>query len=524
MDFGIQVGNSISQKVFRNTFCNIIGRIWSIVVTLLLTPYIIKHIGVERFGVWALVGVITGYFGLLDFGFNLSFIKYIAEFYAKKEYYKINEVINNGFIFYFIFTILIFVILLFILNPILRIFKIPPFLINETFLVVLIGIAIFGLSNALSPFLAVQIGLQRMDINNIIAIAVSIPNILGTVYFLEKGYGLIGLMVNNFIIFVILNIANFVVARKLLPGLVFNPFAFSGSMFKRLFKFGSRVQITKFSGVVASQTDKLLIAYFISIAVVTFYQLGANVVSFAVSIVSLLTSALMPAFSEIEASGKREKLIESYTHCTKYLTFFTAPLFVFIIISAAEIMNVWMGAYYERSSLIIQILSAAFLINTIAQVAVAVCYAIDKPQIMVKGSLITIFSNVFLSIILVKIFGFLGAAWGTLLAVNLGTIYFLRELHRDLEVSFKKLVEISLPYLVICIFAAVIIFVIDLSMSSFHFVNNRATAFAILFARAMIFSIIYFFGVRFNKLFNVDDIKFIQKHIPLASKWLKYLG
>ena len=63
----------ISQKVIRNTIFNTIGRFWQILIGLVLIPYIVSHIGVERYGIWAIVGVLTGYFGLLDLGAKDSF-------------------------------------------------------------------------------------------------------------------------------------------------------------------------------------------------------------------------------------------------------------------------------------------------------------------------------------------------------------------------------------------------------------------------------------------------------------------
>ena len=174
---------SISQKIIRNTTFNIIGRFWGILVALVLTPYIIRHIGIERFGIWAIIGVLTGYFGLLDFGIGTSFVKYISEFYTKKEYEKINQVVNTGFAFYSLLAILIITLSLFIITPLLTFFKIPASLYNEALFVFLLGIILFAISNALSPFGAIQGGLQRMDITNKVAIAISIPSIAGTIFF-----------------------------------------------------------------------------------------------------------------------------------------------------------------------------------------------------------------------------------------------------------------------------------------------------------------------------------------------------
>jgi len=144
-------------------------------------------------------------------------------------------------------------------------FEIPPAFHNEASFTIFVGIVLFTASNALSPFSALQVALQRMDIINKISIAVSVPSILGTIYFLENGYGLRGLMLNNAIIFVITSVINIIISFKILPGLKVNILRFDKSMFHKLFAFGCRVQLARISGVVTTQTDKFLIVYFLGV-------------------------------------------------------------------------------------------------------------------------------------------------------------------------------------------------------------------------------------------------------------------
>lgn len=515
---------SISRKIIRNTIFNAIGRVWGILVALVLTPYIIGHIGIERYGIWALIGVITGYFGLLDFGVGTSFVKYISEFYTRKEYEKINQVVNTGFVFYSIFAIFVVVLAIPFINPLLNFLNIPFNLRNEATFVFLLGIIIFGISNALSPFGAIQSGLQRMDISNKVAIAISIPNIAGTIFFLESGYGLPGLMVNNAIILVISSIANFIIAFKILPELRFSLFSFSKQMFRKLFNFGYRIQIARISGTITTCTDKILIVYFLSIGLVTFYQLGSAIVAYVMSLCLLLVSALQPAFTEIEARGERKTLVNAYLRGTKYLTFVTAPLFIFLIISASKIMIIWMGPGYEKSGLIIQILAIGWMVNTIAQVAASTCMAIDKPQSMATGSIIIVILNIFLSILLIKIFGFPGVAWGTTIAVSVGTIYFMVMLHNKLDISVKKLIGVTLPYFVICIIAAGAVFGIDAILNQFNLAISRAALSGVLFLRGLVFIGIYLAGIYYGKLFDAVDSDFFQQKIPFAQSLVKRLS
>ena len=129
---------SISGKIMKNTAYNILGKLWWILIAIFLTPYIVSKIGIERFGVWAIVGVITGYFGLLDFGIGMSFIKYIAEFHTKGEYDKINRLIDTGFTLYAIFAFMCFSLVFILRGPILKLLNVPVYLHHEAGIVLLL--------------------------------------------------------------------------------------------------------------------------------------------------------------------------------------------------------------------------------------------------------------------------------------------------------------------------------------------------------------------------------------------------
>ncbi|MBM3252517.1 MAG: hypothetical protein FJZ11_07065, partial [Candidatus Omnitrophica bacterium] len=356
MEKDLNLEPNLTKKVIRNTCFNVIGRLWYFLVTIFLTPYIIGHIGIERYGIWIFTGVLAGYFGLLDFGVGFAFIKYISEFYAKKDFAKINQLVNTGFDFYAIFSLLVVVLGFFVINPIISLLKIPPGLHSEASLVFFLGFILFGIINFVVPFVAIPSGLQRMDITNKVDIIMTIPNIAGTIFFLEKGYGLTGLMINTIAVFSVKSIVNIIINYRIMPELKFNPFSFSKDMFKKFFNYGYKVQIAYLLTIVSEHFDKLLISYFLSIGLVTFYQLGNTIVSQIRRLSLLMIPPLIPAFSEIHAKEQMNKLKDSYTKGTKYFVLLAAPLFIFMIVSAHQIMMVWMGPGYEKAAWIIQIL------------------------------------------------------------------------------------------------------------------------------------------------------------------------
>jgi O-antigen/teichoic acid export membrane protein len=503
---------SISQKIIRNTIFNAIGRFWGILVALGLTPYIIGHIGVERYGIWAIVGVLTGYFGLLDFGIGASFVKYISEFYAKKDYGRINHIVNTGFVFYAIFAILITVLGVSLINPLLTFFKIPQSLYKEAVFVFLLGIILFGVSNTLSPFGAIQGGLQRMDISNKIAIVISIPSIAGTIFFLEKGYGLPGLMVNNAIILVISSVVNIIIAFKILPELRFNFFLFGKEMFKKLFVFGYKLQLAKIYSVITLSIDKLLITYFLSIGLVTFYQLGSSFVEGIKGILLLPVPALLPAFSEIDAKGEREKLIEGYTRITRYLSFIAIPLFIFIIVSASQIMMVWMGVGYERSARIIQILTVGHLCAILAGgVGNPILQAMARTEVEMKAGLINVIINLPLSIFLIIQFGFIGAAIGTMLSWIVASIYYFMKLHQIIHLPVGPFLRSTfLKTTILCLVLALPVWVVAIFMNQLLGDASRLSALIVLLIQALLFWSGYFFALFLIKPLDKVDIRLLH--------------
>ncbi len=502
----------VARKIIRNTFFNIIGRFWGILTALLLTPYIIDRIGIERYGIWAITGVVTGYFGLLDFGIGTSFVRYMAEYYTLRDFRKINEAVNTGFVFYSVVAALIIVPAFYLVGPLVNLFNIPQELRSEAEFVLLLGILLFAVSGALSPFAAVPGGLQRMDITNKAAIAVSVPGIIGTIAFLEAGWGLPGLMINNAILLAAGGTVNICIAFRILPELKFNPMLCSREMFRRLSGFGVRLQIARIASMVSVNMDKLLIGYFLSIGLVAFYQLGSSIVEKTKSVALLFLSALVPAFSEIDASGGREKLVEGYLRGTKYLAFISVPLFVFVIISAPQIMRVWMGEGYEKSAWIIRITGAGWLCAVLAGVRGAVVQAIARPGMEMKAGLVAVALNLPLSIIFIARFGFMGVAFGTLIALFFSAVYGFVILHQEIRLPLRRFRETSIiTAAAVCISAAVPVWGLTTVISEFAAPQGRMAGLLIFIAQAVLFFSVYLMALLYIRPLNHTDVMLLAR-------------
>lgn len=511
------MAEKISHKIIRNTVYNSIGRFWGILIGFFLTPFIIHRIGLERYGILAISGTITGYFGLLDLGIGSSFGRFIAAFHTSREPAKIGEVVGIGLVFYTIVGTIVTVVACVLLNPLIEFFKIPHALHDEAFIVFMAGILLFVVSGIGSVFVAVQVGLQRMDLMNKIAMAMSVVSIAGTVFVLGRGFGLLGLMANNALILMLGVLINVAVACMLVPDAMTKGIVFSKAMFRQLFSFGWRMQIARISGLVVTQIDKLLIVSFLSVGLVTYYQLGSAIVLSVAAFAGLLTSSLMPAFTELDIRQGRAQLVAAYMRSTKYLAFIIVPLFVFLIFSASRIMTVWMSQPCAQAAFVIRVLAAGWMINTIAQVATSMCVAINKPQFMARSSLIIVVLNLIGSTLLIKLFGFSGAAWGTMIAITTGTVYFTIELHRTLGISLKDFAAVTVPYVLTSCVATGVTMAAGMANPLTAMGMDRGWQAATLFVQGSIFTASYLTGVFVFKFFGKSDIVYLKQTIFPAT-------
>ncbi len=497
---------SLSRKIIRNTLFNFIGRFWNLIVTLLLTPYIVSKLGTQAYGAWSLIFVVVSYLGVLDLGVGTSFVKYVAEYHVKKEYATLNGLLSTGFIFYLGLSVPVIAVAFLFGDDILRLFKIPTDLMREAYLVLVLAAAILSLSNAFSIFQGVIIGLQRMDVTNIIAFAVSVPNIVGTILLLHLGYGLRGLIANEALIFALTAILLMVVSFRLFPELKVHPSFCSRASLRKLVNYGAKVQVTQLADLASYQMGKVWLGFFVGLNSVTFFELGSKVALTGKRLSRVMISAVMPAASEIEAKQDEETLRQLYLRGSKYLALVASPLMLFLAFAAPLLVRAWMGPGYELSVLVVQALSLGYLAHLLAGVGTAIIKGVGKPEYETQYTLLLLFLEIVLGIALVIKLGFVGVLIATPLALTLSSLYFMVLFHRFLEMSLVQFArDVFLKPIVASLLAGMCFFVVYYVLSQFLLLQGRMVCLGVLALGGLVFTGAYFGLIWYSRYLDEYD-------------------
>jgi O-antigen/teichoic acid export membrane protein len=488
------MSSSLRDKVIKNTFYHFAAQAFGFLSPFVLTPLIIMHIGQTEFGIYAIVLGFIGTFGLLDFSFSASFIKFISEHYNQGKTEELNKTINTGLFFYIVFTLLICVIVLIFSESILRLINIPADLFELAQFSLYISLIIFFIATSSTIFVSVLISIQKMYLNSIIGLVINIINFVVTYLLLVSGYGLRGILYAQLVAVTVSVFFNIFLAFREVPGIRISPSYFSRITFKTMGSFGLQMQVSRFSTFLSEKYDEFLLGYFTTLGNVTYFNLANRVTRLGKFFPLQLFQQVAPVAAELNAKKEENKLNELFFEATKYLTVFSAPIFLYILIFAELIIDTWMGPGYEITVYLLRFLAIGQLVNLlISAPGNSIIPNLGKPKFLMYEGLINLGVNLVLSFLLIKYYGILGAAIGTSVATIVSSFYlyftsaaYFKE--NPLTFIFRSLFK---PLIISTILCTVMFGIYFISDKYVNFAQNRITGLVLILVTSGIFFLIY---------------------------------
>ncbi len=419
-----------TRRVFGNTLSLILVRLGGILVIFALTPYIVEQLGLEAYGLWAILGSIAWYFGLLDFGIGAAFVKYIAEYTAQGAFRRVQQVITFGLIFYLLLGLLLAPLALLVVRWLVGLLQLSSALVPIAVNGFLLVFVYFFLSNALGVFGALLNGQEQMKTTSLVTVAGQVVYAATVVGFLHLGYGIYGLVTASILQTLFTALVCYIIARRKFGPLFIHPARFEWPVLRRLFAFGGWMQITNAASVINMQSDRLVIGGFINVTSVTYYEIGNKLAMLVRAVPLAFLSALLPTASALEAAGQRDQLDRAYVRASRNLMLIYMVLAGFIVGAAIPLVRVWMGQDYPYAPLVAVLLIAGYLVNMLTGVGTTMVRAMGKPRYEAYYTLMGSTLNIVLTVILAPRFGLFGVLVGTVLGLGVSSVWFLWLFHR----------------------------------------------------------------------------------------------
>jgi O-antigen/teichoic acid export membrane protein len=368
----------------RNTAFNLVGSIVPLGVALVATPYVIRGLGVERFGVLSLVWAILWYASYFDLGLTRATTKFTSEAIGKSQTKSIPAILWTSLRVQCILgTVASLLVCLF--TPLLvgRILHIPAALSAESrwaFYEVAATIPFFLGAGIMSALLA---GAHRFDLVNAVKIPANSLMFLLPALGVLLHYRLPGIVLLLFLSRVLMAVVLLVVCWNLFPNLV-SWRARDIIITRPMLKLGGWVALSNFLAPLIIYLDRFVVGSVLSLAAITFYSVPSEMVSRLQFIPGSISGVLFPAFSHVHGQN-RGRLIRLYVRSLKSTVLVVGPVAVLLYAFAPDILRLWLGPEFSRQSCpALQILSIGLLLTSVGQIPGNLLDGIGRPDLRAK--------------------------------------------------------------------------------------------------------------------------------------------
>lgn len=465
MDADTTKDSLIRRRVAVSTVSNYAGKIFSLGIAFLLTPFFLRELGPSVYGLWALVNSTLAYGALLDLGISNAITKYVSEYRARGQMKEAQSLVATGLSLYSALGILIMLLSLGLASLFPLIFRLPTAQHTTAIQVVILAGIGLGISIPCTTTSAVLRGLQRFDIINILNAIGSLLYLITSMTVLSLEGGLPALVAINIPTTLLLQIPAIWFVRRLAPELKFGWRGADYRLVRPVASYSFALFVGNVAGQIQTKTDEIVIGINLAVASVTPYAIARRLSEIPKILTDQFMKVLMPLASQLHAEDDHRRLRALYLTSTRLTLVSFVPLACGLVFLARPFLTIWVGETYANYTYLVLILTAASLIDTSQWPAGSILQGMALHRWLAAISLTFALINLGLSIWLVHPFGLAGVAIGTLIPTTIESFFFvLPYAVRRIGVSWRAVLnEIFLPSILPVIpMAAILYFLVKL--------------------------------------------------------------
>lgn len=417
----MSTSQNLAKGLVRGTVGIAANRAVDAVIGLLMVPFTLHRLGVDAYGLWALLFATITYLNLADLGFSSSINRFFAKAINTGKREDVYTVFTSAFVFMAGFSLFILLAGLSVEHWILGFFPDTREFAGTAswvYRAMLFSLAIGYLTNYSRALLVATSQVDKMAGVQIL-LALIQAGMIVTV--LSLGWGLRGLAGGSAGFAVLRMILFYSVGLRLVDDWRIGIRWFKGETVKELWRFGLIVQTSRIAEMINLQFDRVLIGRVLGVNYVTSYDVGAKAAN-SVNIVSqVMLYVIEPAATALHTLGDRERFTQLFVRSAKYIAISALPLAAFVNLAAPELLIFWLGSQPDpRMVIALRMLVMAYMATTITQPLRLCARGAGFPGWEASYAVLQAALNVTLSIVLYFLFGLTGVLMGTLLAAFIG--------------------------------------------------------------------------------------------------------
>lgn len=344
------MSESTGQRLRQNALSGVLTWAWAQAITMLRLMVYYHFLDAAGYGLWNLSFSVLSFFFFYSFGINNAFIKYTAEFTAKKDYAHLSRLLSTGMAASLAMGLGIIGILYLFSDATMDWFNFDPAHSDDAHFV-LYGIGVVSaFTLGFGVYKAALVGIQRLHTVNMAAIIFLNIEIGLSFLLLYLGCGIRALV----FVYALSGIGSLLVMglflHRHLPEVRINPFRARLSAVPEIFSLGMKMQLLGAVALFASSIDRVVFAAYNGLAFAGTYAIARTVAERAQGAAHQAFGALAPASADLFTRGEHEKLARVYALTLRMCFLGCLYVFSFMGVVSDYTMLFFEGSKYAEES------------------------------------------------------------------------------------------------------------------------------------------------------------------------------
>ena len=439
-----------TSSLLRNVLSNWLVLALGIAYTFVVTPIVVRSLGIEGYGVWSFLNGLLAYSELLYLGLGSAVVKYVAQYRARNDLAGINRLASVVGSIYGLLGLIS-------LTTLIGISQFVPGMFAEALSAdsanaavvtcMLLGVRLLMVFLS-STFAGLLSGYDRYDLVNAVNLLSVTIRFVATPLLLQVGWNPLLTMAwlttaVGVIDFIALTIVGFWTVR----GLVVKPVRPRAEELRWLYVFGLQSFFIVFAVKLISYTDTMVIGVILGAASVALYSLPLQLVEFARMFVGGFTAVFLPRVTISSTKEDEQGIRDVYIRSTRIAFFFVGWLGGGLITLGPMFLGLWVGPHFGGVSRSVLVFLVLALMGQVLSSQVPMAFyqglgllAVPAIVISIEGVL-----NLSLSIWLAPRLGLPGVALATAVPAIVSLVVLPPYLCRKLKIPIRLLFDSIAP-------------------------------------------------------------------------------
>lgn len=458
------------NQLKAGAFLSYVSIILNNVVGLLYTPFMLRMMGQNEFGLYSLVASVVGYLTILDFGFANAIIRYTAKYRAENKEREQYEMFGMFIILYCIIGVIAFIAGLFLYFNADSMFNRTMTIADLSKVRTMILLMVFNVAFTfpMSIWGAIITAYEEFVFQKIVNICRIILNPIIMVILLYMGYRAVAMVV----LLTIFNVATLLMNAwycffRIHVKVKFGKIRFG--FLKEISTYSFWIFLEAIMNTIFWSTGQFVLGIYVGASTVAIYAVAIQLKNIYLSFSTAISGVFLPRITSMVSKHTSDKEISDLfikTGRIQYVVMIT--ILAGFILFGRQFVRLWAGDNYDESYFITLMFFIPLTVPLIQNLGISILQA--KNQLKFRSVLYVSISvaSLAISIPLSIKYGGIGCAAGTTIALVVGqilimNIYYYKKVYLDIPKFWREIFKMSIVPSILCVIGGIILHYYDIN-------------------------------------------------------------